>query len=81
MLIIQTSLFIITSFRSYSVTFVQSEPNLEKSAKNESELLRQVTSISFQKIHFFEKDWQIASRINIFNGNLCIMSTLVTKEA
>ncbi|MCA9980255.1 MAG: hypothetical protein KDD89_05465 [Anaerolineales bacterium] len=60
---------------------MQSEPNLEKSAKNESGLLRQVAPIGFQKIHFFENDWQIASKIDVFNENICIMSTRIAREA
>jgi hypothetical protein len=53
---------------------VQSEPNLQKSAKNESVLLGQTAPFGFQKNAFFEKDWQIASKTDVFNESSGIMS-------
>jgi hypothetical protein len=59
----------------FTVTIVQSGPNLEKSAKNESTLLRPTIPIGFQKMYFFEKDCQIVSTTDAFNENFNFMST------
>ncbi len=59
---------------------MQPELDSENSAKNKSTLLRQAAPIGFQKMHFFEKGWQIACITDVCNECYDIMSIQTTKD-
>ena len=58
---------------------MQSELDSEKRAKNESALLRQTAPSGFQKMRFFEKGWQIASKL-MFSMKVAILCLLELLE-